>query len=334
MARPAPPDAADATPDPAAAKAARAPAAPAAAADQADRPAAWLDRRERGTVFAIHAVFRLAMLCGRRPLRALVSLIALWYRLTDRQVVAASRDWLTRVHGRPPGFRAVYRHIRAFVQVTLDRVFLLSGRTRGLTFTISGEEHLRRRMATGRGAILLGAHVGSWEALRASGADLRIPVRILGYFENARMINALLERLNPGEAERVIHLGTDPVGVMARVRARLEQGEFVALLGDRVGLNDRVVRARFLGEPAAFAAGPFLLAAVLRCPVYLTFGLYREPGRYDLSCEPFAERIELPRRDREGALADVVQRYATRLEEVARGAPDNWFNFYDFWSNA
>jgi predicted LPLAT superfamily acyltransferase len=308
------------------------PPAEAAAEASDEAGAGWLSHRERGTLFAIRAVFGLARCLGRRPLRPLVALIALWYRLVDRKVVAASRDWLTRVHGRPPGFWEIVRHIRAFTQVTLDRVFLLSGRTRGLRFTRAGDELLRAQMATGRGAVLLGAHVGSWEAMRVTSAQDRVPIQILGYFENARMINALLERLNPGQAERVIHLGHDPVGVMARVRARLEAGEFVALHGDRVGLNDRIVKARFFGEPASFAAGPFLLAAVLRCPVYMSFGLYHAPDRYDLVCEPFAERIELPRRDREGALAEVVQRYADRLEQVCRRAPDNWFNFYDFWS--
>ena len=137
--------------------------------------------------------------------------------------------------------------------------------------------------------------------------------------------------LDPERAATVIHIGDDPVGQMARVHARIEAGDFVALLGDRTGLNERTVEATFLGETAQFPAGPFLLASLMKCPVYLTFGLYRRPNRYELSCEPFAERLELPRRDREAALKDVVQRYADRLAHRARSAPYNWFNFYDFW---
>ncbi len=294
--------------------------------------ATWLSHRERGTVLGIRIVFRMATLLGRRPMRPLVWLIALWYRLADRDVVAASRAWLTRVHGAPPGFWAVFRHIRMFAQVALDRVFLLTGRTSGLVFTHTGDEHIRAQAATGRGAVLLGAHLGSYEAMRSQGGERRTPIQILGYFENARMINALIETLDPEAAQRVIHIGSDPVGVMARVRARLEEGEMVALLGDRVGLNDRVVRARFFGQEAPFASGPFLLASVLRCPVYLVFGLYSEPNRYDLHCEPFADRIDLPRAGRQEALTRWVQRYAERLEDYCRRAPDNWFNFFDFWS--
>lgn len=61
--------------------------------------------------------------------------------------------------------------------------------------------------------------------------------------------------------------------------------------------------------------------------------LRAQPGPgYDLYCEPFAERVTLPRGDRQGALAEHVRRYAERLEHYVRKAPDNWFNFYDFWA--
>jgi predicted LPLAT superfamily acyltransferase len=74
-----------------------------------------------------------------------------------------------------------------------------------------------------------------------------------------------------------------------------------------------------------------MLAAALRCPVYLTFGLFREPNRYDIYCEPFAERVELPRASRDAAARAYVERFAERLEHYCRLAVDNWFNFYDYW---
>jgi predicted LPLAT superfamily acyltransferase len=130
----------------------------------------------------------------------------------------------------------------------------------------------------------------------------------------------------------VIHLGSDPVGVMARVAEGLAKGHFIATMGDRTGLTERVVRAPFFGQDASFPAGPFLMALVLRCLVYLVFGLYRGPNHYDLHCERFAERIELPRAGRDAALSQWVRRYAERVEHHARKAPENWFNFFDFWA--
>lgn len=266
-----------------------------------------------------------------------VALVACWYFVFDARARRASRSWLGRVQGSPVRASSIYRHLRTFAQVTLDRVFLLSRRDAGLEFTRTGDGHLHTQIATGRGAVLLGAHLGSYEALRAGGLRDEVPIHIVGHFENARMINALLERLDPEQAARVIHIGDDAVGVMTRIRARVEAGDFVALLGDRVGLerggmHERVVRVPFLGTDAAFPAGPFLIAHLLRCPVYLVFGLYTDPGRYDLHCEPFADRIDLPRAGRDEALQAIVTRYAQRLEHHARAAPYNWFNFFDFWS--
>jgi predicted LPLAT superfamily acyltransferase len=301
----------------------------------ATTPAAtWLSRRERGTVFGIRAAFRLATLIGRPLTKPLVAAIAMWYRLTDKRAVRASQGWLERVTGERPGFWRVYRHFYTFAQVTMDRAFLLTDHTKRLRFTRTGQEHLEAQKATGHGAVLLGAHLGSYEAMRAGGRNETLRIKIVGYFANSKMINALMAELNPAATTEVIHLGEDPAGVMANVKDALERGDFVGMMADRTGLSERTVEATFFGERARFASGPFLLASILRCPVYLAFGIYRAPNRYDLFCEPFADRVEIPRADREGALRDWAQRYAERLEHHARQAPDNWFNFFDFWATA
>jgi len=118
-----------------------------------------------------------------------------------------------------------------------------------------------------------------------------------------------------------------------QLKAAIESGGLVALLGDRVGMNEKDIAVPFFGRPARFATGALLLASVLKVPVYLVFGLHHPPNRYELYCEPFAERIELPRGRRDKALEEYVARYAARVEEFARRAPNNWFNFFDFWGD-
>lgn len=292
----------------------------------------WLSQGERGTLFVIRMTYHIATLMGRPLMRIIVSFIALWYRLFDRKAVAGSRSWLKRIHGSEPGFWAIYRHLRTFAQVTLDRMFLLTGRTKCFEFSKTGHDHLRNQLATGQGAVLIGAHLGSYEAMRAGGVTDNVPIQILGYFKNARQINALLTSLNPEQAANVIHLGDDTISALIKAKASIEKGHLVAILCDRVGLNEKVVKVQFFGEEAEFPTGPFLMASMLKCPVYLVFGLYSEPNRYDLYCEPLADNLSIPRKDRDKHLQEHVQRFATRLEEYCRKAPNNWFNFYDFWS--
>lgn len=292
----------------------------------------WLSQAERGSVLGIRIFYWFATALGRGPTRVLVALLAAWYALFSRSVARASRQWLTIVLDRPVRWRDVYRHVRYFAQTAADRMFLVQGKTNPFTTTRTGHHHLEAAVAAGTGAILVGAHVGSFEAMRAGSTNTNLPLTILGHFENAKMINALLSRLDPQAAARVIHISANSVDFIFAVQGILEKGELLGTMGDRVGLNEKSVSVMFFGRPARFPTGPFLLASVLKCPVFLTLGLYREPNGYDLHCEPLVERVVLTRKHRERDLQALVQLYATRLEHYCRTSPYNWFNFYDFWA--
>jgi predicted LPLAT superfamily acyltransferase len=294
--------------------------------------AAWLRTAERGSALGLRFVIAIGGLFGRGLTRLLLLPVVFYFVLLAPQARRASREYLKRV-GQPHGFGAVFAHFLRFAHVTLDRLYFALGKHRTFAITRTGKEHLVAVKQERRGAILLGAHLGSFEAMRAMAADNAHPLNIIGYFRNARLINGILEKLNPGLAARVINVERN-MNFVLTLKERIDAGEMVAVLGDRVGLGDRVVEVDLFGAPALFPAGPYWLAASLRCPVYLTFGLFHEPNRYDLYCEPFAEQIELARGDREGAARVWAQRYAQRLEHYCRMAPDNWFNFYPVWKEA
>jgi predicted LPLAT superfamily acyltransferase len=292
----------------------------------------WLSQSERGSLLGIRFFYAFATALGRGPTRLLVALIAFWYSLFSKSVTRASRQWLGVVLGRPVRWRDVYRHVRYFAQTAADRMFLVQGMTGAFTTTRTGHQYLEDAVAAKTGAILLGAHVGSFEAMRAGSSNTNLPLTILGHFENAKMINALLSRLDPKAAARVIHISAHSVDFIFAVQGILEKGELLGTMGDRVGLNEKSVMVTFFGRPARFPTGPFVLASVLKCPVFLTLGLYREPNGYDLHCEPLMERVLLSRKNRDKDLQAMVQLYASRLEHYCRQSPFNWFNFYDFWA--
>ena len=300
-------------------------------ADSKTAASDWMNQRERGAVWAIRMTAFWVGVLGRKPARLMVCGIAAYYALFDQTARRASRDWLERVHGEPARFPQIYRHILCFAQVTLDRLLFVRGSVGAFEINRTGTEALEKQVASGRGAFLLGAHLGSMDAMRAEGEDKQLPVSVVGHFENARMINAVLEGLNPELSNRVVHTGRDPIRLALTLQERISQGGLVAVTADRVGTNDKFVEVDFFGAKAAFSTGPFILASVLKCPIYLVFGLYFPPNRYELFCEPFADRIELPRSGRQEALTEVVSRYALRLESYCLRAPNNWFNFYDFW---
>jgi predicted LPLAT superfamily acyltransferase len=234
--------------------------------------------------------------------------------------------------GEPSGLGAVYRHVLRFAQVSLDRVFMAKGDFRPFRIAFHGEEHLRAAAASGNGALVVVAHLGSFDVLQALAGERALPVRFLADFRNAPAFNAALKALNPRVDARVIPIRPGDPGFVLEAEEVVRAGHLLGTMGDRVGSDARAVVAPFLGAPARFPAGPWLVAAALGCPVLLAFGLHTPPDRYDLYCEPFAERIALPRRGRDEAVAAWAARYAQRLEAYVRRAPYDWFNFYDFWS--
>lgn len=298
------------------------------------RRGGWLEVAEAGSIWAIRLFVWIATLLGRRVARIIVRFIVFYYVLVRASARRASRVWLTRLYGpdRHVGFGDVYRHVLSFAEVSVDRLFMARKERGRFEITCSGRHHLQELATQKRGAILLGAHLGSFEALRLQADAEDLPINVVVYFQNAQFINSVLQSVNPGSKTRLIEIDRDRIEFIFKLKKCIERGELVAILGDRVGLGGPTVEVDFLGAPAQFPVGAYVLAAALACPIYLTFGLYRKPNHYDLYCEPFADQVVLPRKERSAAIASYAQAYARRLEHFGRLAPDNWFNFFDFWA--
>ncbi len=291
----------------------------------------WLAQRERGSQAAIRALVWVTLALGRPFGRAFLYPICAYFVLFSRGARRASADYLRRVLGRPPRLAEVMRHYHAFASTVHDRVYLRAGRYGYFDVRLDVPPALLTALRRGRGFILLGSHLGSFEILRTAGlAEGAPPVNMLMHVEVVEKVNRVLDALVPGAAPRVIPLGHP--GSLLRAQECLERGEIVGILADRGLREERECRCEFLGAPAHFPLGPLLLAGLLQAPVILAFGLYRGGRRYDVHLEPFADRIELDRRDRDGSLRPWVERYVARLEHHCREAPYNWFNFYDFWA--
>lgn len=291
----------------------------------------WRSVPEVGTVWGIRVVVFWSRVFGRGAARFVTSLVVLYYTLLRASARRSSRAYLRRM-GRPSGFWAVFRHLRQFGLVALDRAFFIRGEHRPFDIRHHGHEHLVSLRDQKQGAILLGAHMGSFEVGRSKSVDTDIPLNVIGDYSNAARINGVLQRLNPEMATRFIGVRPGDNSFIFEARDAIERGELVAILGDRAG-HGGDVEVDFLGAKVRMPTGPYVMASVLGCPVYLTFGLHTPPNRYDLYCEPFAERVRLPRRKREAALREYAQRYADRLAAYCDKAPLNWFNFYDYWED-
>lgn len=295
----------------------------------------WTARPEGGGHFAIWLIRSIALYGGRPVARLILYPITLYFYLRRKPEREASRAFLSRVLGRPAGALDVMRHLHRFAGVILDRVFLLArDDVRQFRVEIHGLDLLFDTYRQGRGMLLLGSHLGSFEILRVLARERpEIQLKVVLDKSQTPAITELLHALNPAIGRSVIDASGGGTAIVLGIRDAVEQGAVVALLGDRARPQEPTRHAPFLGQTAPLPVAPYLIASVLDTPVLLCFGLYRGGNRYELHFEHFAERIEIPRSERNARLDDWLARYAARLEHHARLDPYNWFNFYDFWQS-
>jgi predicted LPLAT superfamily acyltransferase len=239
--------------------------------------------------------------------------------------------------GQPPrAIRSTFSHFMDFGHSVLDRGATWAGRLPPSSVEIDNLSLFRRLKDAGQGAVFIGSHLGNLEVLRAlAQTDRGIAINALVSTRNSPNLNKLIVSINPGATERLVEIDTLGPESIIEFQDRIRAGEHIAIAADRVSVRyrERSARAAFLGGPALFPEGPFILASLLACPVYLLFCL-RIDGRYRVFIEPFADPLVLPRRTRRQALELAITRYAQRLEAHCLLAPTQWFNFFDFWGQA
>ncbi|WP_101927341.1 MULTISPECIES: acyltransferase [Luteimonas] len=293
----------------------------------------WKHRREGGGRLALLLMIGVTRLCGRAVARALLYPVTLYFMLRRGDERRDSRAYLQRVLGRPATWRDVWRHVHTFAATILDRLFLLTENTRRYAVRTQGLDALHGHLDAGKGVLLFGSHLGSFEVLRVlSQQRPNYAIRVVLDRAHGKALTELLEAISPELAATVIDAGQDGPSVALAIKDALDTGAMVALLVDRAQDGGATTSVPFLGAPAPFPTAPWQLASVLKVPVMLAFGLYRGGNRYDLLFEPFSDAIALPRGQRRAGVDALIARYAARLEHHARSAPYNWFNFYDFWT--
>ncbi len=290
----------------------------------------WIEKQERGMTATIRFMVWIALSLGRPAARLLLYPICLYFLVFSTISRRASRSYLARVLPRRPTLADVFRHYHEFASCVLDRVFLLNDQIDLFDLDIQNEEIVIDLVERGGGSLLFGAHIGSFEVLRAVGRRRTdLSVSLVMYEDNARKINSVLNAINPDLAMDIIGLGRP--GSMIEIGQRLSAGGFVGVLADRSLNEEEQLAIPFLGAPAKFPTGPFRMAALLKCPVVLMVGLYRGGRRYEVHFERLFDFSDPAQAGRDNAVTEAMVAYAARLEHYCRTTPYNWFNFYDFW---
>ncbi len=293
----------------------------------------WTDARERGNVLGLRLTLWTMRVMGYRFTRAVVAVVAFYYTLFS----PTARRHLASFHRRAAGrssFAMAYATIRNFAEGILDRAYMLMGRAD--LFSVTGEvcESAEEVVRTRRGAVMLCAHVGPIEVGRLCEDGQRFNVTPVVQTALSPVLYQELKRFAPDVEDQMVLVQPGDLDLVLTLRARIEAGEIVAVMADRVGDRGAKARLPFLGDEAAFPMWPYAIATSQNCPVFTALVSRTGPATYvmdirEVTTDPDIPATRAGRRLRMKALAET---FVERLEAYCRRFPLQWYNFHDFWA--
>lgn len=297
----------------------------------------WSRVGEAGTVAGMRILLLIYSLFGRTVFRIILWPVMAYYYLTHRAARSCSKEYLACIKNCLPAEQASsltsFKHFMEFGEALLDKLIVWMGKINVDNVNFATPEAFEALDNGQRGGVIIVSHLGNSEvcnALAHQAGDVRLT--ILVHTRHAVKFNSVLKKLNVSNKIELLQVTDMSPATAMLLSERVEAGEYVVIAGDRVPVNNtgRTSIVEFFGKQADLPQGAFILAALLRCPVYLLFCL-KQQGIYQLYLELFTEQLVLPRKDRQAELDRFVQKYALRLEHYCIKAPLQWFNFYPFW---
>lgn len=307
-----------------------------------DEQVHWSEIQEVGSLWPMRLLVWGYKIFGTGFFKAAMWPVIAYYYKTHHKARNASRQYLERVYRvgsqhpelqRRPDWRTSFKHLLQFGYSNVDRVASWLGQMKLTDLHFHQKDEFLELHARGQGAIIISSHLGNIEMCRALITQFPgVKMHILMHTQHATKFNRILSELNDNADLGIIQVNKIGPETALFLQERIEAGEYVVILGDRtpVRARERVVEVEFLGEKTKFPQGPYVMAHLLECPVYVMFCL-AEQGRYCLTMEKFADQIKLSRKNRDSQLQVLAQQYARILESYCLREPLQWFNFYDFW---
>jgi len=302
----------------------------------------WAKIGEAGAVRGMRIMVWIYEHLGRVVFNIALVPVMIFYYLRRQPARWASRDYLARIRTkhpeilpRGPKWLVSFRHFVEFGHSILNKYLAWTEDLPRIYMHEDEQTELFDTVDKKIGCLLVGSHFGNIEFSR--GISRRHPdlvINVLLHDKHAEKFAELMTGAEPLSRMHLIQVTELDLALTLRLREKIANGEWVVIAGDRVPVDEesQTVQAEFIGDPARFPIGPYILGAVLQCPVYLLH-CYRMGSEHFLGFELFSERIELPRKNRQQHIQALAQKYAEGLERQVVRSPLQWFNFYDFWDD-
>jgi predicted LPLAT superfamily acyltransferase len=303
----------------------------------------WSNLKEAGTLKGLLFLAWLQRTFGHGVFSVVLLPVAIYFCLFRPIPRQSSLDFLqTHYQQYPelwkskPGYWTVIKHFYSFGQSILDKLLAWTMPMSVDEFEITDQAALDSLLDDDQGQLIIGSHLGNLEYCRGF-VQRYMPktINALVYDKHAENFVSMMQNLNPESRISVYQVDELDIPLILKLKAKVDTGEWLFIAGDRVPLSgdQRTVPVNFMGRQANLPIGPYMLAKALQSKVKLMFS-YRQGDKVKFTVKSFADRIELPRDNKELALQEWAQQYINALEAQCKQAPLQWFNFYPYWADS
>lgn len=300
----------------------------------------WSTMQERGTLLGMRVLLGFYRIVGRRVLWLMLFPVVFYFYCTGKAQRNASIRFLKQVEKfqqQPSraGFWQGLAHFCKFADSAFDKIDAWLGRIPIDAIEYQNQQEFAKLQQSKQGAIFIGSHLGNLEVCRAlSQGRYAVTINVLVFTHHAVEFNKVLQQINADAQVNLIQVSDMSPSLAILLKQKIEQGEVIVIVGDRTSSSvaGRVNYCQFLGKPAPFSQGPFILASLLECPVYYLFCL-KTKNRYQVIFEKVSDKFKFNRKTRQQDLQTTIQHFSDRLGYFACQYPYQWFNFYDFWTD-
>lgn len=299
----------------------------------------WSKIAERGSSLGISILYAIYTIFGKPIFYIVLVPVLVYFYLTGKEQRCAAVKFQHKIsqqrHLKGLSNPKLYPFLQylEFGRSSLDKITAWMGKISIEDITFNNKRQMLEIVSEQKGGIILTSHLGNMEVCRALSEEIpQLKVNALVHTQNAVKFNQLLQSISPTAGINLIEVSELGPDTAMKLLEKIEQGEYIAIVGDRTSIaqHGRIIEAEFLAETAYFPEGPFILAAILKSPVYF-MSCIRIEGGFSVDFIPYKDKLILKRKQRQESLQAAVQDYANWLADLAIKTPYQWFNFFDIW---
>lgn len=223
-------------------------------------------------------------------------------------------------------FFKTYRNFYLFAQAVLDKFAMYAGKT--FCIDIEGYDAFQRLADRKEGFLQLSAHVGNYEIAGYTLVAEKKRLHALVFSGEKDSVMDNRTRMFNSSNIRMIGIKSD-MSHMFSINNALTNGEIVSIPADRMLGSQKSITRTFLGAEAQFPYGPFAIGTSRALDVVAVNVMKTGTGRYTIFVTPLPYDKGAARSEQ---IEQLSRAYVDELERLLNHYPEQWYNYYDFWT--